>query len=92
MVFYLDKKQRHIFWFLSFSSGADIKQREGGEDSRRYRKPRCFNKACPSKFTAKLKFEHKFNTREVGTVKGVEKSGEFAASSGKKTYTRKITG
>jgi hypothetical protein len=35
MVFYLEKKQRHIFWFLSFSSRADIKQREWGEDSRR---------------------------------------------------------
>ena len=32
MVFYLEEKQRHIFWFLSFSSRADIKPREGGED------------------------------------------------------------
>ncbi len=32
MVFYLEKKQRHIFWFLSFSSRADIKLRKGGED------------------------------------------------------------
>jgi hypothetical protein len=29
--FILEKKQRNIFWFLSFFSRADIKPREGGK-------------------------------------------------------------
>ena len=32
MVFDLEKKQRHIYWFLSASSQADIKLREGREE------------------------------------------------------------
>ncbi len=32
MVFDLEKKQRHTYWFLSASSQADIKLREGREE------------------------------------------------------------
>jgi len=58
MVFISEKKQRHIFWFLSFSSRADIKQREGGKKgsprgfaTRRHRELCCFNKLVHPKST-----------------------------------------
>jgi hypothetical protein len=48
-LFILEKKQRHIFWFLSFSSGADIKPRDGGKKGRRHRELCCFNKLVHQK-------------------------------------------
>jgi hypothetical protein len=44
MVLILEKKQRHIFWFLSFSSRAARKPRDRGKKDRRHRELSCFNK------------------------------------------------